>query len=57
MKTKARFKGRTRHFICVSVITLPLLMKRLSPMQDVKNHKTYSFRCDLCLVLSEIRKN
>jgi len=31
MKTKARFKGRTRHFICVNVITLPLLKKTLSP--------------------------
>jgi len=31
MKTKARFKGRTRHFICVNVIMLPLLVKILSP--------------------------
>jgi len=31
MKTKARFKGRTRHFTCVNVITLlPLLVKTLS---------------------------
>jgi len=36
MKTKARFKGRTRHFIYVNVITLPLLRKILSPVTGRK---------------------
>jgi len=31
MKTKARFKGRTRHFIYVNVIMLSLLVKIPSP--------------------------
>jgi len=36
IKTKARFKDRTRHFICVNVITLPLLRKILSPTAERK---------------------
>jgi len=40
MKTKARFKGRTRQFICVNVITLPVLVKILSPSAGRK--KSYN---------------
>jgi len=43
MKTKARFKGKTRHFICVNVITLPLLLKILSPSAGRKKSLSILF--------------